>query len=88
MFVMAAAAVAVVAIQSDFFAKLNGSVALEVVLLLCQVRLPLLNRHWQLHDKWISYWFLAERLRSAHYLTLAGTGDRQAQAGRASYLSD
>jgi hypothetical protein len=88
MFLMAAAAVAVVAIQSDFLASLNWVVGLEVVLLLFLVGLPLLNRRWQLHDKWISYRFLAERLRSAYYLTLAGTGDRQAQAGRESYFSD
>jgi len=88
MFVMAAAAVAVVAVQSTFFESLNGLVALEVILLLCLVSLPLLNRRWQLHDKWISYRFLAERLRSAYYLALVGTGDRQARARRLDNFSD
>jgi hypothetical protein len=88
MFVMAAAAVVVVAVQVNFFVSLNWLVALEVALLLCLVGLPLLNRRWQLHDKWISCRFLAERLRSAYYLTLAGTGDRQARAERLDYFSD
>jgi hypothetical protein len=88
MFVMAAAAVTVVATQVMFFPALNWLAAFEVILLLCLLAIPLLNRRGRLHDRWISYRFLAERLRSAYFLALAGTGDRRDRSARLAYLSD
>jgi hypothetical protein len=87
-FGMAAAAVTVVAMQVTIWPDLNGLVSIEVVALLCLLAIPLLSRRWRLHDRWISYRFLAERLRSAYFLTLAGTGDRRRQAARLAYLYD
>jgi hypothetical protein len=63
-------------------------VVIEVVLLLCLLTFPLVNRRRRLHDRWISYRFLAERLRSVYFLTLAGTGDRRERSARLAYLSD
>jgi hypothetical protein len=88
MFVMAAAAVTVVAVQVNFFPSLNWLAILEVLLLLCLLAIPLLSRREHLHDRWISYRFLAERLRSAYFLALAGTGDRKDLSARLAYFSD
>jgi hypothetical protein len=88
MFVMAAAAVAVVAIQANFLADQNWLVLIEVVLLLFLLSIPRVSRRGRLHDRWISYRFLAERLRSAYFLTLAGTGDQRERSARLAYLSD
>jgi hypothetical protein len=88
MFAMAAAAVTVVAVQVNFLPGMKWMVGLEVILLVGLFSLPLLNRHWQLHDRWISYRFLAERLRSGYFLALAGTSDRTDRAGRLDYVSD
>ena len=85
MFVMAAAAVAVVAIQTNLLPKLDWLVAFEVLLLLLLLLgIPLLRNRLRLHEHWTSYRFLAERLRSAYFLALAGTGDRGQQPGSAS----
>jgi hypothetical protein len=88
MFVMAAAAVLIVAVQVNFLSSLNWLVAFEVVALLGLLAIPVLNRRWRLHDRWISYRFLAERLRSVYFLTLAGTAHGQPRAAPLAYLSD
>jgi hypothetical protein len=77
MFVMAAAAVAVVAVQTNFFPSQDWLVSLEILLLVVLLAIPLLRNRMRLHERWTSYRFLAERLRSAYFLTLAGTGDRR-----------
>jgi len=77
MFAMAAAAVAVVAVQTNFFARESWLVSLEILLLVVLLAIPLLRNRLRLHERWTSYRFLAERLRSAYFLTLAGTGDRR-----------
>jgi hypothetical protein len=88
MFVMAAAAVTIVAVQANFLPTLNWLAGIEVVLLVALLAIPLLSRRSRLHDRWISYRFLAERLRSAYFLALAGTGDRRDRSARLAYLSD
>ena len=87
-FVLAAAAVTLVAIQAGFLPDLNWLVAFEVILLLFLLSILLMNRRLRLHDRWISYRFLAERLRSGYFLALAGTGDRGDQPARLAYFSD
>ena len=77
MFAMAAAAVAVVAVQTNFFPRDYWLVSLEILLLVVLLTIPLLRNRLRLHERWTSYRFLAERLRSAYFLTLAGTGDRR-----------
>jgi len=77
MFVMAAAAVAVVAVQTNFFPSESWLVSLEILLLVVLLAIPLLRNRLRLHERWTSYRFLTERLRSAYFLTLADTGDRR-----------
>jgi hypothetical protein len=87
-FVLASLAVAIVATQEVLFPEELWMISLEVLVLLCLLAIPWLNRRWQLHDRWISYRFLAERLRSCYFLALAGTGDRGEKPGRLAYFSD
>lgn len=88
MFGMAAAAVAVVVLQISFLPGEDGVVFLEVLLLLALLGGPLPGNRLRLHHRWISYRFLAERLRSAYFLALAGTGDRARQPGQSASFSD
>jgi hypothetical protein len=82
MFLAAAAAVVIVAAQVTFAPHETWIAALEVLLLLLLVVAPLVSRRRRLLDRWISYRFLAERLRSGYFLALAGAGDRPASADR------
>jgi len=88
MFIMAAAAVTVVAIQINFFRGQDWVVSFEVLLLLLLVAIPMLRNRLRLHGRWTPYRFLAERLRSAYFLALAGTGDRGQQPGQPASFSD
>jgi hypothetical protein len=87
-FVMAAASVAVVAVQTNLLPGLDWVVAFEVLLLLVLLGIPLLRNRLRLHERWTSCRFLAERLRSAYFLALAGTGDRGQQPGQQASFSD
>jgi nucleoside 2-deoxyribosyltransferase len=87
-FALAALAVVVVAVQTNFWPNLNWLAALEVVFLLGLLIILWTNRRWRLHDQWISSRFLAERLRSSYFLALAGTGDQRGRSTRIAYLSD
>jgi hypothetical protein len=87
-FALAAAAVAVVAIQTNFWPGQDLLAAIEVIFLLLLLSILRMNQRWRLHDRWISYRFLAERLRSGYFLALAGRGDRREWPTRLSYLSD
>ena len=87
-FALAAAAVAIVAMQANFWPGLNWLAALEVLCLGGLLLILAMNRRWRLYDQWISSRFLAERLRSSYFLALAGTGDRRGRSARLAYLSD
>ena len=82
MFLAAAGAVVIVACQVAFAPHQPWIAALEILLLLLLVVMPLISRRRRLLDRWISYRFLAERLRSGYFLALAGAGDRPAPADR------
>jgi hypothetical protein len=82
MFLAAAGAVAVVACQVSFAPHQPWIAAIEILLLLLLVVMPLVSRRRRLLDRWISYRFLAERLRSGYFLALAGAGDRPAPTDR------
>jgi hypothetical protein len=82
MFLAAAGAVVVVAAQVTFAPHETWIAGLEVLLLLLLVVAPLVSRRRRLLDRWISYRFLAERLRSGYFLALAGAGDRPSGADR------
>ena len=73
MFLAAVAAVVIVAAQVTFAPHETWIAALKVLLLLLLVVAPLVSRA-ALLDRWISYRFLAERLRSGYCLALAGAG--------------
>lgn len=91
MFLAAAAAVVVVAVQVTVWPQLTWIAAAEVVLLLVLVAAPLVSRRLRVLDRWISYRFLAERLRSGYFLALAGAGDQTRPGERReppAYLSD
>jgi SMODS and SLOG-associating 2TM effector domain 1 len=87
-FALAALAVAVVAVQTNFWPELNWLAAFEVVFLWALLGILMMNRRRRLHDQWISSRFLAERLRSSYFLALARTGDRRGRSSRLTYLSD
>jgi hypothetical protein len=87
-FVLAAAAVAVVAMQANFWPGLNWLATIEVLCLGGVLVILGMNRRWRAHDQWISSRFLAERFRSSYFLALAGTGDRRGRPARLAYLSD
>ena len=87
-FVLAAAAVSLVAVQVSFLPDLNWLAVFEILLLVGLLAIWWLSRRWRLHERWISYRYLAERLRSSYFLALAGTGDRRDQPARLAYLSD
>jgi hypothetical protein len=76
MFLAAAGAVVVVACQVAFAPHQPWIAGIEILLLLLLVVMPLVSRRRRLLDRWISYRFLAERLRSGYFLALAGAGDR------------
>ena len=71
-FALAAGAVAVVAIQANFWPGLTWLAGVEVVFLLYPVLILRMSRRRRLYDQWISSRFLAERLRSSYFLALAG----------------
>jgi hypothetical protein len=87
-FVLAALAVAVVAMQTNFWPGLDWLAVFEVAFLGTLLGILITSRRLRLHDQWISSRFLAERLRSSYFLALAGTGDRRARSARLAYLSD
>jgi hypothetical protein len=84
-FGLAAAAVVVVTVQVTVLSSDDWVVGFEVLCLLGLLVIFEMSRRFRLHDQWISSRFLAERLRSSYFLTLAGTGDQRAtgdQSGR------
>lgn len=76
-FGLAAAAVAVVALQVTIWPQHDWVVDFEVFFLGLLLLILGMNRRLRLHDQWISSRFLAERLRSSYFLALAGTGDQR-----------
>ena len=86
-FGMAAAAVVVVAAQATFrFSPLW--IMIEVILLLLLLGAPLFSRHQRMLERWISYRFLAERLRSSYFLAFVGPGSSRDRLRRPGYGSD
>lgn len=76
LYVAAAAAVAVVAIQAFLFPEHPSLVWIEVALLASLLLVVFYGRRQRLHHRWLSYRFLAERFRSAFFLAAAGLGRR------------
>lgn len=72
LFSLAAAAVTVEALQSQFFPSKPGIVAFELLALVVIAALLAIRRPLRAHERWITYRYLAEQLRSAFFLVLAG----------------
>ena len=87
-FLLAAATVTVVAAQVVFAPQRTLIMAAEAALLVVLLVATLITRRRRVLDRWISYRFLAERLRSGYFLALAGTADHGERSGPPSYLSD
>lgn len=87
MFAAASGAVVVGALQWNYLLD-RWILAFEMALLALLLAILFLSRRSRLHERWISYRFLAERLRSAYFLSLASTSDRGRRSSRPAYLSD
>lgn len=72
---LAAAAVTAVAFQAFFWPETPELAWIEVAVMVVLGLIVLFGRLLHLHDRWISYRFLAERFRSAFFLAAAGLGD-------------
>jgi hypothetical protein len=71
-YVLAAAAIAIVALQATFLPGLPRLVWLEVAFMAGILVLLAFSRAGEWHRKWIDYRFLTERLRAALFLSTAG----------------
>ncbi len=77
LYLLTALAVAIVAGQALFAPERPQLVWIEVGLMLALLLILGAGRRWRLHERWISYRFLAERFRSAFFLALVGLGARR-----------
>ena len=73
-FLLGAAAVVAVAIQTLFFPEHPEFVWIEVLLMLSLLGILLFSRRARPHERWISHRYLAERFRTAFFLALADVG--------------
>jgi hypothetical protein len=87
-FVAPAVAVGIVAIQSHYFPTRWPLGAAESIVLLIQSLVLVRSHRRRLHIRWISYRFLAERLRSVYFLTLAGSAEALARESHMGSLGD
>jgi hypothetical protein len=71
-FAFAVLAVAAVAVQDVFFHRHPWIAVFELAWLGALAALFAVSRRLRWHDRWISYRYLAERLRSAFFLAVAG----------------
>jgi hypothetical protein len=71
-YLLAAGAVAVAAFQALFAPGIHGLAWLEVALIAAVLAVIAMGSRCRWHGRWIDYRFLAERLRSALFLALAG----------------
>jgi len=77
LFWLAATAVLVVAIQSQFAPNVPQLAVFEIICLIAILIINRLGKHERLHTRYLSYRFLAERLRARLYLALVGTGQAE-----------
>ncbi|MGG2464352.1 hypothetical protein ACO0M4_32085 [Streptomyces sp. RGM 3693] len=87
-FLMAAAAVVAVATQVTFLPRHDWITAVEIVLLALLLVVPTATHRRRVLDRWISYRFLAERLRSEYFFALCGTRSRRARTDGGGELFD
>jgi len=88
MFTLPVVAVLTVTIQSFFAPRHPELMLIEVAALLGLLILLGVSRKAQLHSRWISYRFLAERLRSSYFLAIVGSTDQRRERHAVTYLDD
>lgn len=71
LFTLSAAAVATVAFQGNYMPKWPQVIVLEMLLMIAILTITWLTGSGRWHQKWIDYRFLAERLRSAIFMSIA-----------------
>ena len=72
LFTLAAVAVVAVALQAQFFRETRQIVLIELLALVVIGVLLRTRRPLRAHERWITYRYLAEQLRSAFFLVMAG----------------
>lgn len=87
-FLMASLAVLAVATQVTFLPRHDWITAVEVVLLAFLLVVPTVNHRRRVLDRWISYRFLAERLRCEYFFALCGTRSSRVRPGSGSQFFD
>jgi hypothetical protein len=75
LYFLAPLAVVLVSTQIVLFPKLDGLALAEVVTLLAIVGLLRVEHLYRWHENWISYRYLAERIRSSIFLSACGIGE-------------
>ena len=83
---LAAAAVTVIAAQAVFVPHETAIVVAEAALLMGLLTATVATRHRRMLDRWISYRFLAERLRSSYSTSSPLPARETAVTGRAGPL--
>ncbi len=87
-FVFPAVAVLIVTFQTLFWPEVPRLAILEVIAMLALLGILSYSHRAHVHSRWISFRYLAERLRSAYFLALAGTGDQRTPRASLAYISD
>ncbi len=88
LFCLPVVAVVVVTIQAFFFSKYPIYALIEVATLLLLVGFVLVSHRNRVHNRWISYRFLAERLRSSYFLAVIASSDQRRDRTEVAYLDD
>lgn len=70
-YILAAAAIAIAALQIIFIPEQPLILIAEVVFMIAVLVIVWLSRHQRWHSKWLDYRFLAERFRSAMFLAVS-----------------
>src|SRR5439155_5657715 len=85
-FVLPTVAVLVVTFQILFSPRHPDLAFLEVSAMLALLLTIWRSHRARVHHRWISFRYLAERIRSVYFLTLAGLSDQHTKPGDLAYL--
>ncbi len=88
LFMLPVVAVIVVTIQAFFYPKHPIYALIEVATLLGLLGFVFVSHRNRVHNRWISYRFLAERLRSSYFLAVIASSDQRRDRTEVAYLDD
>jgi hypothetical protein len=88
LFSLPVVAVVVVTIQAFFYSNYPKYALIEVATLLLLLAFVLVSHRNRVHNRWISYRFLAERLRSSYFLAVIASSDQRRDRTEVAYLED